>query len=266
MSPDPASAGLPRIMLAPNGARLTKADHPALPVTIPEIVSAALAGRAAGADGLHAHVRDAEGRHVLDAGLYAELLAELDRKTPGFPVQVTTEAVGIYSPAEQRALVERLLPRLVSIAFREIAAEPDADVTRRFFAFCAEAGCHVQHILYDLEDIARLVAAVDEGTIPREGLAVLLVLGRYTPGQVSVPADLDLPAAALLQALPAADWAVCAFGPRETECLVAAHRMGGKMRIGFENNLLQSDGQPAPDNAARVAELVAALRSDTAQS
>ena len=51
---------LPRIMVAPNGARLTKADHPTLPVTIEETVAAALAARAAGADGLHAHVRDAK--------------------------------------------------------------------------------------------------------------------------------------------------------------------------------------------------------------
>ncbi|MGP3698592.1 3-keto-5-aminohexanoate cleavage protein [Rhodobacter sp. NSM] len=255
---------LPRVMLAPNGARLTRADHPALPVTIPEIVAAALAGQAAGADGLHAHVRDAEGRHVLDAGLYAELLAELDRRAPGLPVQVTTEAVGRYSPADQRALVERLRPAFVSIALREIAAEPDARLTRRFFAFCAEAGCHVQHILYDREDIARLAAAVADGTIPRAGLAALIVLGRYTPGQVSAPQDLDAPVSALLGMLPDTDWAACAFGSRETDCLVAAHRLGGKMRIGFENNLLQSDGKVAADNAARVTELVAALRTVTA--
>ncbi|EGJ19681.1 hypothetical protein RSWS8N_16014 [Cereibacter sphaeroides WS8N] len=254
-------AVLPRIMLAPNGARLTKADHPALPVTIPEIVAAARAGRAAGADGLHAHVRDAEGRHVLDAGLYAELLAELDRAAPGFPVQVTTEAVGRYTPAEQRALVERLRPASVSIAFREISAEPDPRLTRRFFAFCAEAGCHVQHILYDLTDVAGLAAAVADGTVPEARLAVLIVLGRYTAGQRSAPEDLEAPVQRLRDLLPEADWAICAFGPRETECLVAASRKGGKMRIGFENNLLQADGTPAADNAARVAELVAALEA-----
>ena len=62
---------LPALMVAPNGATKTKADHPALPVTIPEIVACAEACARAGADGIHAHVRDAEGRHVLDAGLYA---------------------------------------------------------------------------------------------------------------------------------------------------------------------------------------------------
>ncbi|MEF9602808.1 3-keto-5-aminohexanoate cleavage protein, partial [Paracoccus sp. PXZ] len=85
---------------------------------------------AAGAGGIHAHVRDAEGRHVLDAGLYAELIAELARAVPEMAVQITTEAVGRYSPAEQRALVARLRPAAVSVALREITAEPDARLTR----------------------------------------------------------------------------------------------------------------------------------------
>ncbi|MEZ5840413.1 MAG: 3-keto-5-aminohexanoate cleavage protein [Hyphomicrobiales bacterium] len=34
---------LPAIVVAPNGARKTHADHPAVPVTIPEIVATAAA-------------------------------------------------------------------------------------------------------------------------------------------------------------------------------------------------------------------------------
>ena len=148
--------GLPFVMVAPNGARLTTADHPALPVTIGEIVACALTCRAAGADGLHAHVRDADQRHVLDAGLYAELLAELTQQAPGFYVQVTTEAVGRFTPAEQRRLVEDLRPGAVSIALREITDQQDDAVTRRFFAMCNEASIGVQHILYDEADVAHL--------------------------------------------------------------------------------------------------------------
>ncbi|MFO1175575.1 MAG: 3-keto-5-aminohexanoate cleavage protein [Paracoccaceae bacterium] len=250
---------LPRLMVAPNGATRTKADHPALPVTIAEIVACARDCHAAGADGLHAHVRDGEGRHVLDAGLYAELLAELARQVPAMQVQITTEAVSRYAPADQRRLVETLRPRMVSVALREIAAEPDPAVTRRFFAFCAEAGIAVQHILYDPADVARLGAMVAGGAIPAEGLQVLHVLGRYSPGQVSSPDDLRAPLAAQAAAGLAPDWAVCAFGRSETACLLAAVAQGGKARIGFENNLLMRDGTPARDNAARVAEFMALL-------
>ena len=93
---------LPVLMVAPNGARRTKADHPALPVSVAETVEAALACHEAGAGGLHAHVRDRQGAHVLDAGLYRELIAEMGLRAPAMAVQITTEAVGRYSPAEQR--------------------------------------------------------------------------------------------------------------------------------------------------------------------
>lgn len=261
-------------MVAPNGARRSKADHPALPVAIPEIVACAVACHAAGADGIHAHVRDAEGRHVLDAGLYGELLAELARVVPEMQVQVTTEAVGRYTPAEQRRLVETLRPPAVSISLREITAEPDTARTRGFFAFCAEAGIAVQHILYDPAEVDQLAALVRDGTLCADtlcadtlcpdGLQLIHVLGRYTPGQVSSPADLAAPLARLAATGLAADghavdWAVCAFGPAETAILVEASRLGGKARVGFENNLLNADGTVAADNAERVAELVRGL-------
>lgn len=253
------TAALPRIMVAPNGAQRGKADHPALPVTIPEIVACAAECLAAGADGIHAHVRDAEGRHVLDAGLYAELTAELARAVPGMAVQITTEAVGRYTPAEQRALVARLRPASVSVALREITAEPDTRLTRAFFHDCGAGGTAVQHILYSAEEVDRLAALVADGTIPDRPLQLLHVLGRYSAGQVSSPADLAAPLARQRAAGLQADWAVCAFGPDETGCLLAARRAGGKMRIGFENNLLMADGSLAVSNAARVAELVSRL-------
>lgn len=250
---------LPRIMVAPNGARRGKADHPALPVTIPEIVACAAECYAAGAGGIHAHVRDAEGAHVLDAGLYAELMAELARAVPEMAVQITTEAVGRYSPSEQRALVARLRPASVSVALREITAEPDARLTRTFFHDCAAQGLAVQHILYAAEEVDLLAALVADGTIPEGPLQILHVLGRYAAGQTSSPADLAVPLARQRAAGLAADWAVCAFGPAETDCLLAAIAQGGKARIGFENNLLMADGSLAASNAARVSELVSRL-------
>lgn len=250
---------LPDLMVAPNGAARTKADHPALPMTIPEIVASAAACHAAGADGLHAHVRDAEGGHVLDAGLYAELLAELARSVPAMRLQITTEAVGRYHPADQRRLVETLRPAMVSVALREITAEPDMAITRRFFAFCAEADIAVQHILYSPAEVDGLARLIDHGVIANRGLQVLHVLGRYTAGQQSSPGDI-LPALRHQTAAGLApDWAVCAFGPSETDCLVAARRAGGKVRIGFENNFWNRDGSLAADNAARVADFIQSL-------
>jgi uncharacterized protein (DUF849 family) len=117
----------------------------------------------------------------------------------------------------------------------------------------------VQHILYDLADIDRLAQMVASGDIPADDLKALIVLGRYSEGQRSAPADLEAPANRLLAHFPKIDWAVCAFGAQETDCLLAARTLGGKARIGFENNRLNHDGTPAASNAERVAELVSRI-------
>lgn len=249
-------ATLPAVMVAPNGARRTGADHPALPMTIAGTVACAAACHAAGAGAIHAHLRDAEGRHWLDAGAYAELIAEMARAVPGMPIQITTEAAGRYDPPAQRALLDRITPEGVSIALAEMLADDDRAAARRLYHRLAGAGVAVQHILYDPAQLDWLLAEQTRGTLPAGPLQVLFVVGRYSDGQQAVPAML----APFLDRMPAEaglDWAVCAFGAQETACLVQASRLGGKLRVGFENNLLMADGRIATDNAERVAEVVA---------
>lgn len=247
---------LPRLMVAPNGARRGKADHPALPLTLPEIVETARACHAAGADGLHLHLRDAEGRHLLDAGAYREALAELRRAVPGMAVQVTTEAAGAYEPPVQRAVALGSGADLVSVALREMAAE-EAEAPG-FYAACAERGIAVQHILYEAADFDLLARLVPDGLREAPGLQLIFVLGRYSDGQESDARDL-VPFLDRLAAREApADWALCAFGRAETDCLRAAHAAGGKLRVGFENSLWHADGRVARDNAERVRAVVEA--------
>jgi len=241
---------LPRLMVAPTGARRGKADHPALPVTLPEIVQTARACHAAGADGLHLHLRDAEGRHLLDAGAYREALAELRRAVPDLAVQVTTEAAGAYAPPHQRAVALGAGADLVSVALREMAAEEkDAPA---FYDACAEQGIAVQHILYDADDFDLLARLLPEGLRDAAGLQLIFVLGRYSARQESDARDLTPYLDRLAMREAPADWAACAFGRAETACLKAAHAAGGKLRVGFENSLWHEDGRVARDNAERV--------------
>ena len=253
---------LPRIMVAPNGARRGKADHPELPVQLPEIVACARACHAAGAGAIHAHVRDADGRHVLDAGLYRELIEETARDVPDMAVQITTEAGGRFDPPSQRALLDAITPEGASAALREILGDGDHTAARRFYHHAAEAGIALQHILYEPAEVERLATEQRAGTIPGGPLQLLFVLGRYTVGEESNPADLhpflDRLAATGLQA----DWALCAFGKSETACLAAALAAGGKARVGFENNVFMSDGRVARDNAERVAEVATLAPAD----
>ncbi|MCK7615634.1 3-keto-5-aminohexanoate cleavage protein [Roseibium sediminicola] len=255
---------LPQIMVAPNGARRTKADHAALPVTVEETVAAAKACFEAGAGALHAHVRDADGAHVLDAGLYRQLLAQMKAAVPDMLVQITTEAVGRYSPEEQRDLVRGVRPDAVSIAVREMIPDDNMSAAQAFYGELRDQGCAVQHILYSVEDVDRFFDLDEAGVIPARSHQLLFVLGRYAADQQSAPEDLEpfLETLAKRRGSQALDWAVCAFGHRETECLVAAIRQGGKARIGFENSLWNSDGKVALDNADRVRDLAAALKAE----
>ena len=244
----------PFIMVAPNGARRGKSDHPALPVTIPEIVSTAVTCRKAGADALHLHIRDAKGEHSLDAGRYREALSELASSVPDIRVQITTEAVGRFDVPAQFDCLRNVRPDWASISVREIARNPE--LASSVYGTCIEQGTEVQHILYDEQDVALLKDWQTRGIVRPEQNSVLFVLGRYTEGQVSAPEDLQ----PFRKAFPEAKhWMVCAFGPCEHECLVRAAQEGGALRVGFENSLTGSDGTQHADNAASVAALVRQL-------
>ena len=249
---------LPRIMIAPNGARRMKTDHRALPITVTETVEAAKACFDAGADALHAHVRDREGKHVLDAHLYQDLIAVMAEQVPDMLVQITTEAVGMYSAKEQRDLVDAVKPRSVSVALREQIPNAPYDAARDFYHQSWQNSIAVQHILYSPDEFKQLLRYVDAGVIPPDNLQCLFVMGRYNKDFQSNLSELD-PFLALIRATQAdfaTDWAVCAFGFAETDCLVAALKAGGKARVGFENSLWHKDGSLARNNADRVREIV----------
>lgn len=246
---------LPKIMVAPNGARRKKSDHPALPVTIKETVETAKACFAAGATGLHAHVRDENQNHVLDAGLYNELIAEMKIAVPQMQVQITTEAVGIYSPAEQRAVVKEAMPASVSISLKEMLSDGDEPTAFKFYQWASDNEIAVQHILYEPSDLVLLINLVNKELLPADNLQLLFVLGRYSLNQESAPHDLEPYLDIFNKSELNADWAICAFGKAETACLAEAMQKGGKARVGFENSLWNEDGAPAKDNAERVSSI-----------
>ncbi len=257
-----ASPHRPTIFVAPNGARRSRADHPVLPVTIAQIVETAKGCFDAGAAGIHAHVRNEEGAHVLDAGLYGELIDELALQVPEMAVQITTEAVGRYSPAEQRAVVRAAEPKMVSVALGEMFEDDNVQEVSRFYYELRERETEVQHIVYSPEEFSKLTKLMMVGTLPGRDKSVLFVLGRYVQDQQSNPEMLE-PYLEVLGGLRLAEtwnFMTCAFGQQETACLLASARAGGNCRVGFENNLLHEDGSVAEDNASRVRALVEALK------
>lgn len=246
MSPQPFA-----IAVAPNGARRTKADHPRLPMSAAEIARDAAEALEAGAAMIHLHVRDAEGLHTLDVDLYREAVkAVRDAVGDDLVVQVTTEAVGRYTPDEQIAVIDALQPESVSIALREILPETgDERAVAALFERMERAGTLHQIIIYEAGELSRLDTLASRGILPNGPLAVLAVLGRY----FEAGATDDEFTAFIDASVGRHQWMMCAFGPRETEFMHRAASAGGHARVGFENNLWLQDASLAPSNAALVA-------------
>ncbi len=243
------------IIVAPNGARKTHRDHPALPVSIEATVHETAACYAQGATVLHAHVRGEKQQHVLDAGLYIELIAELKQQLPELLVQITTEAVGIYTPVEQVACVKKVMPNMVSSSLRELTAGFTAlEFASEFYHWAVDASVHIQHIVYNAEELEKFLQLRDSGIIPEQHCCLLFVLGRYSTNAQSSPGDLQPFLKYKLQSLT---WFTCAFGTQEQACVMAGINAGGHARVGFENNLYLDNGDTAPNNAALVNNLKA---------
>lgn len=247
----------PFIMVAPTGARRSKVDHLALPITIDEIVAEASACAGVGADALHLHIRDDHGAHSLDPARYREVLAALYEAVPRLRIQVTTESAGRFDVETQLACLEELIPDWASVSIREVARSPS--LAQRLYHGCAERGTLIQHILYDSADLFQFQAWLSAGVVSPSQNCVILVLGRYQNAQIAVPYDLE----PLLTYLPSGiDWMACAFGPNEHLCLASAAAKGGAVRVGFENSLTGPDGRPHASNAASVAALIKRLEGD----
>lgn len=239
------------LTVAPNGAYKTHQDHPQVPLSVTELARTAQSCLRAGASMIHLHVRDAAGRHLLDAAAYREATAAI-RKAVGdeLVIQITSEAARIYTPEVQMAVIREVRPEAVSVAIRELIPDAASEAgAAPFFEWLHRESIMSQIILYSAGDLMRYQALRQRGVLPPARDFLLFVLGRYSSGQESDPLDL-LP---FLQVLSnPAPWAVCAFGSRESACLAAATAFSGHVRTGFENNLHLPDGSMALDNAQLV--------------
>ena len=249
------------LAVAPNGGRKTKADHPALPLSADELARTAAECLERGASMIHLHVRDAEGRHCLDPEAYRAAIASIcEAVGDRLVLQITSESLGRYSPAEQRAAVLRTNPEAVSLALRELAPEAaDEKDFGDFLGKLKQMRVHPQIILYTPAEAERLGAMLKQGLIPFDKLSVLYVLGRFALTRTALPRDLLpflAPEAPRFQA-----WSVCAFGRRETACVTAAALLGGHARVGFENNLALPSGERAASNADLVGAAAHALEA-----
>lgn len=238
------------IAVAPNGARRTQADHPAIPVTPIELAHTAVACAEAGAGMIHLHVRDDQQKHSLEPELYRSALKEV-RAAVGerMLIQVTSEAAGVYQADQQMRFMRELEPRCISAGLREfVKDETQLEQGHEFFHEMHSKGCLIQYILYSPQDVIWYEYLCEVGVIPQRQNLVLFVLGRYGAQTY----DSELLPAYLTELKSQSAWMVCAFGEEEPVVMKQAVELGGHCRVGFENNLWLPGGEIAPDNAALI--------------
>lgn len=238
------------IAVAPNGARRTKADHPALPLTPDELASTARLCLDAGAAMIHLHVRNEQQKHSIAKEHYWPAIKAI-RAVVGeqMLIQVTSEAAGIYNRFQQMAAMTELMPAAVSIALRELVPDESAIADAQgFFKRLHDAGTLIQYIIYDTDDLARYHTLCRDGVIPGNRHMLLFVLGRYG-SKLAEPADLDV---YLNHYKGEASWMCCAFGRNELAIMLRAAQLGGHARVGFENNLQNVDGSLVSGNNTLV--------------
>lgn len=262
------------ITVAPTGAETAKADAPALPVTLAELVSTAQACEAAGAGMVHVHIRDEQALPSLDPVRLRDTVQALREQT-SLVVQLSTGG-SVRDPYDARLAVLDAEPDSCSLTCGTVNFGDDVFLNpwpfmSELYALTQEREIVPEFELFDLGQIAALRRLLDEHGAPYGGQVHCdLVMG--VPG--GIPGTLDALAAAV-RALPeGATWSATGVGRATLPVALAALAAGGHLRVGMEDTLTFTRGVPVRDNAqlveraARLAELAdrPALTTDDARA
>lgn len=240
------------LQVTPNGP-WTKSAHPAVPVALAEVIADLRDCFAAGATGVHLHVRDDSGAETLDPVLVERTARHVREAAIGVGVSVE---VGLTTGSW---IVPDVRERVAMIREWEGVDCATVNVSERGFERVADAllakGIGV--------DIA-VWAPVEVGRVARSGLLphVQRVSIEIDPGE---PYFLRGDPTELAQRFNDALDDAGASGPRLTHgakewvwpLVQDAVRRGHDTRVGFEDSLLLPDGSIATNNAQLVSTALA---------
>ena len=250
------------ITVAPTGAETAKADVPALPTTLDELVETAKRCEAAGAGLVHVHIRDDAHQPTLDLGRLTETVAALRAET-SLVVQLSTGG-SVHDPLVHRLRVLDAAPDSCSLTMGTVNFGDDVFLNpwpfvTELYQLSQEREVVPEFELFDLGHVAALHRLLDQHGLPYGGRVHCdLVMG--------VPGGMPGTAAALVaavQALPDAvtSWSATGIGRTTLPVALAALSAGGHLRVGMEDTVTYARRRPVEHNAelveraARLAEI-----------
>jgi 3-keto-5-aminohexanoate cleavage enzyme len=246
------------ICVAITGSLPTKADNPAVPITISEQIESTHEAFEAGAAIVHCHVRDDEGRPTANPERFARLKEGLEAHCPGLIVQLSTG--GRSGAGTARGGMLPLRPDMASLSvgsnnFPSRVYENPPDLVDWLAAEMQHYGVKPEIEAFDLSHIVQAAAMQRDGRL-QGPLYVQFVMGVKN----AMPADeliLDFYIQTLKRLSPDAKW--CAAGIGQAQLLINewSIKKGGHTRTGLEDNVRLDRDHLAPSNAALVNRAVA---------
>lgn len=242
------------ICVAITGSLPTKADNPAVPISIEEQIESTQAAFEAGAALVHAHVRDDEGRPTSDPDRFARLMEGVRRHCPGMIVQLSTG--GRSGAGQARGGMLPLRPDMASLSvgsnnFPTRVYENPPDLVDWLAAEMMTHGVKPEIEAFDLSHIFKAHQMWQAGQI-KDRPYVLFVMGVRN----AMPADrevFDFYIHTVHRLFgPDAPWCAAGIGAAQIVLNEWAISAGGHARTGLEDNVRLDRNTLAPSNAALV--------------
>ena len=246
------------ICVAITGSVPTKANNPAVPITVEEQIESTQAAFEAGAAICHAHVRNDDETPSSDPEKFARLKEGLEKHCPGMILQFSTG--GRSGAGKARGGMLPLRPDMASLSvgsnnFPTRVYENPPDLVEWLAAEMREHDIKPEIEAFDLSHIFQAAKMNREGKIPGR-LYVQFVMGVKN----AMPADRDVfdyYIHTVKRLAPDAEWCAAGIGRHQLEVNEWCIAAGGHTRTGLEDNVRLDRDRLAPSNAALVQRTVA---------
>ncbi len=241
------------ICVAITGSLPTKANNPAVPITVAEQVESTQEAFEVGASIVHAHVRGDDGTASSDPERFARLKEGLEKYCPGMIIQFSTG--GRSGAGQSRGGMLSLRPDMASLSvgsnnFPTRVYENPPDLVDWLAGEMRKYRVKPEIEAFDLSHILQAVAMQKDGRL--EGpLYVQFVMGVKN----AMPVDrhvFDYYIATMQRLAPDAEWCAAGIGPHQITLNEWCVASGGHARTGLEDNVRLDRDRLAPSNAALV--------------
>jgi 3-keto-5-aminohexanoate cleavage enzyme len=241
------------ICVAITGSVPTKADNPAVPVTVAEQVESTHAAFEAGASIAHCHVRDDAGKPTSDPERFARLKEGLEKHCKGMIIQFSTG--GRSGAGRERGGMLPLRPDMASLTvgsnnFPTRVYENSPDLVDWLASEMLTYNVKPEIEAFDLSHIVHAAKMAKDGRLASP-LYVQFVMGVKN----AMPADeriFDFYIETLKRFAPDAQWCGAGIGPDQIRVNEWSIAKGGHTRTGLEDNIKLDRQTLAPSNAALV--------------